>query len=290
MKTATKKKSKKKAIVKSEPAVKITKIAEGFKVSPIEQVLIGGDLAVLSPEQRFNYYLDVCKSLKLNPLTQPFGYISLDGEMKLYAKKDCAEQLRKLNGIGVTEMSKEYDRDTGIMTVTVKGLDKFGKVDIASGSLHMKKVFWENKVKKEYDLTGQERANAMMKCETKAKRRLALSMSGLSMPDETEVIDIQGVQILDSEEKRTEKALKKVEALIESKPITVDKPKTAARVPVAQENPMDKIVASFPEDLKALLKDAGFNTLSTAYAAYRQTEGDLDALRQLCEEKIRRGK
>lgn len=293
MKTATKKKTKKRTSKEIQPAVKITKIAEGFKVSPVEQVLIGGDLAVLTPEMRFNYYLDVCKSLRLNPLTQPFGYISLDGEMKLYAKKDCAEQLRKLNGIGVTDMSKEYDKDTGILTITVKGLDKWGKVDIASGSLHMKKVFWENKVKKEYDLTGQERANAMMKCETKAKRRLALSMSGLSMPDETEVMDIQGVKILEAEEKRTEKSLKKVEMLPSSTPVTVhvsNPQKVNETVTSKKEIPMDKIVTSFPEELKGLLKEAGFNTLPTAYAAYRQVEGDLDALRQLCEEKIRRGK
>ena len=275
--------------LQSQPAVKITKIAEGFKVSPVEAVMIGGDLAVLTSEQRFNYYLDVCRSLRLNPLTQPFGYISLDGEMKLYAKKDCAEQLRKLNGIGVTEMTKEYDKDAGIMTVTVKGLDKWGKVDIASGSLHMKKVFWENRVKKEFDLTGQDRANAMMKCETKAKRRLALSMSGLSMPDESEVVDIQGVEILEVEEKKTEKALKKVEALpvITTQAIPTPKAKLSP-VSVQSEKPMDRIVAALPEDLKESLRACGYDTLSKAYGAYKEVEGDLDALRQLCEEKLRR--
>jgi hypothetical protein len=290
LKTATKRKTKKRAPKPAEPPVKITKIAEGFKVSPVEQVLIGGDLAVLTPEQRFNYYLDVCKSLRLNPLTQPFGYISLDGAMTLYAKKDCAEQLRKLNGIGVTDMSKEYDTTEGILTVTVKGKDKWGKVDMASGSVYMKKVFWDNKIKKEYDLTGQERANAMMKCETKAKRRLTLSMSGLSMPDESEVLDIQNVQILETEEKRTGKALEEVKVLPEQKPI--DAPIAAQAVPetVKTKEPMGKIVSSFPEDLKKLLRLAEYDTLSKAYEAYQKVDGDLDALRQLCEEKLRRGK
>ena len=299
MKTKVKKAKRPKKALQSETAIKITKIAEGFKVSPVEAVMIGGDLAVLSSEQRFNYYLDVCRSLRLNPLTQPFGYISMDGEMKLYAKKDCAEQLRKLNGIGVTDMKREMDEASGILTVEVKGLDKWGKVDIASGSLFMKKVVWDNKIRKEYPLTGQDLANAKMKCETKAKRRLALSMSGLSMPDESEVIDIQGVKILEAEEKQTEKALKKVEALPEiikpgmplenqffNVPIN-PKPQTVA---VHSERPMDKVITSLPEKTKALLKEAGYDTLSKAYAAYKQVAGDVDALDQLCEEKIRGAK
>ena len=290
MKTKVKKAKRPKKALQPETAIKITKIAEGFKVSPVEAVMIGGDLAVLSSEQRFNYYLDVCRSLRLNPLTQPFGYISLDGEMKLYAKKDCAEQLRKLNGIGVTDMKREFDEATGILTVEVKGLDKWGKVDIASGSLFMKKVVWDNKVRKEYPLTGQDLANAKMKCETKAKRRLALSMSGLSMPDESEVIDIQGVKILEAQEKETEKALKKVEALAPAIPVqAVSAPKPQA-APVQSERPMDKVITSLPEKTKALLREAGYDTLSKAFAAYKQVAGDVDALDQWCEEKIRRGK
>lgn len=273
----------------AEPAVKITKIAEGFKVSPLEEVLIGGDLGVLTPEQRFNYYLDVCKSLRLNPLTVPFGYISIEGVMKLYPKKDCTEQLRKLNGIGITEMTKEYEKETGILTVTVKGLDKWGKVDIASGSLHMKSFYWEKGRKIEYDLKGQERANAMMKCETKAKRRLTLSMSGLSMPDESEVVDIQGVKILETEERKTEKFMEKVKALPVIETVQVPKVSQPVAAPVQvktqKEKSMYDVFNSISTALKQELSAAGMKTPYEVYQGYQQVAGDLDALFQLAQER-----
>lgn len=291
MTTKPKKKSKKLKVVKpSGSVIKITKIADGFKLSPSESALIGGDLAVLTQEQRFNLYLDVCRSLRLNPLTKPFGYISLDGEMKLYATKDCAEQLRKLNGIGVTKITREYDEVTDILTVEVNGLDKWGKVDISSGSLCLKKVFWEKGKKTEIKLEGQELANARMKCETKAKRRLALSMSGLSMPDESEVIDIQGVQILEAEEKQLAASLAKVEVLPETTAFKAPKP-VPQSVPVAvkaSELPMDQVIRALPQHIKDRLKEAGFDTLSKAYGVYKSVAGDVDALEQYCWQEIRK--
>ena len=42
----------------------------------MESVLINGDLAKLTPEERTRYYNGVCRSLGLNPLTQPFARTS----------------------------------------------------------------------------------------------------------------------------------------------------------------------------------------------------------------------
>src|ERR1035441_6673147 len=55
----------------------------------IEQVLLSGNLVNLSTEQRLEYYSKVCQSLGLNPLTRPFEYISFEGKLQLYARKDC---------------------------------------------------------------------------------------------------------------------------------------------------------------------------------------------------------
>lgn len=40
----------------------------GTVTTNIEQVLLGGDLSKLNPQERLNYYNAVCTSLKLNPL------------------------------------------------------------------------------------------------------------------------------------------------------------------------------------------------------------------------------
>jgi hypothetical protein len=57
-------------------------------------VVIGGDLAELNAAQRAEYDTAVCRSLGLNPLTKPFEYLTLNGKLRLYALRDCADQLR----------------------------------------------------------------------------------------------------------------------------------------------------------------------------------------------------
>lgn len=58
----------------------------------LEKVLIQGDLSQLSESDRVAYYSRVCNSLGLNPLTQPFAYIRLNGKLKLYALREATEQ------------------------------------------------------------------------------------------------------------------------------------------------------------------------------------------------------
>jgi hypothetical protein len=138
----------------------------------IEQVLLEGDLSRLSVEQRVAYYNRVCETLGLNPLTQPFKYLTLQGKLKLYALKDATEQLRKIHGVSITELSSQRLDD--VFVVTAKAQDKAGRTDAATGAVPIG------------NLKGENLANALMKAETKAKRRATLSICGLGMLDETE--------------------------------------------------------------------------------------------------------
>jgi hypothetical protein len=153
------------AIVKADDAHKL-----------MEDVLIRGDLAKLSSEERNSYYQAVCKSVGLNPLTKPFEYIILNGKMRLYALKDCTDQLRSVRGISVTELH-ESERD-GVFVVKAKVCNRDGRTDVSTGAVNIA------------GLKGEALANALMKSETKAKRRATLSICGLGMLDETEVEDI----------------------------------------------------------------------------------------------------
>jgi hypothetical protein len=139
----------------------------------IEQVLLGGDLSKLNPQERLNYYNAVCTSLGLNPLTQPFSYIVLNGKLQLYAKKDCTEQLRKLHGVSITKVDPRQIGD--LLVVVADATDRDGRTDSATGAVNLK------------GLTGENLANAMMRAETKSKRRVTLSICGLGMLDETEI-------------------------------------------------------------------------------------------------------
>jgi hypothetical protein len=147
----------------------------------LETVMLGGDLSVLSPENRVVYYQKVCESLGLNPLTKPFEYMKLQNKLTLYARKDATEQLRKLHNISIEVRTREVIEDC--YCVWAKATDKHGRCDESMGAVSIT------------GLKGEARANAMMKAETKAKRRVTLSIAGLGMLDEHEVETIPGVVV-----------------------------------------------------------------------------------------------
>lgn len=141
----------------------------------VEAVLLGGDLSKLTPEQRLSYYQAVTKSLGLNPLTKPFDFITLNGKLTLYAKRDCTDQLRSLRNISITITDRSVLGDVYIVTARASTPD--GRTDESTGAVSIK------------GLAGDALANAYMKAETKAKRRVTLSIAGLGMLDETEAQD-----------------------------------------------------------------------------------------------------
>jgi len=165
----------------------------GTVTTNIEQVLLGGDLSKLNPQERLNYYNAVCTSLKLNPLTQPFSYIVLNGKLQLYAKKDCTEQLRKIHGVSITKVDPKQIGD--LIVVVADAADRDGRTDSATGAVNIvfpdtykdKDGKWQKHPKAGQRIGGEDLANAMMKAETKSKRRVTLSICGLGMLDETEV-------------------------------------------------------------------------------------------------------
>lgn len=146
-----------------------------------ELVIMQGDLSKLSAEERLSYVNAICEHSGLNPLTRPFDYVTFQGKMILYARKECGEQLRKIHGVSVTKLEKEIIDESYV--VTTYGRDKTGKEDVATGVVILT------------GLKGVDRANAMMKAETKSKRRLTLSICGLGLPDESEIDDMKAAAV-----------------------------------------------------------------------------------------------
>jgi len=152
----------------------------------LEAYIAAGDIGRLDPSQRIALYRAVCDSLGLNPLTQPFEYLTLNGKVQLYAKKSATEQLRQIHGVSVLSLEQEMRGDILCMTARVR--DRSGREDIATGAVNLK------------GLAGEALANAYMKCETKAKRRATLSICGLAMLDETEIDSIPNAKAVAVEE------------------------------------------------------------------------------------------
>jgi hypothetical protein len=142
----------------------------------LESVLLGGDLSKLTAMQRLEFYRAVCKSLGLNELSKPFDYILLNGKLRLYCTKDATDQLRKRDGISIEIMSREIIED--IYVVTARALNAEGRTDESIGAVPLGA------------LKGEARSNGMMKAESKAKRRVTLSICGLGMLDASETDSI----------------------------------------------------------------------------------------------------
>lgn len=144
----------------------------------LEKVIAVGDLKALNPEQRVAYYKAICDSVGLNPLTQPFEYIELKGKLTLYARKAATDQLRQIHHVSVRISDRQKLEELYVVTAQAKTPD--GREDENIGAVDIK------------GLRGEALANAMMKAETKAKRRVTLSICGLSFLDESEVQDVEG--------------------------------------------------------------------------------------------------
>ena len=152
----------------------------------MEMALMKGDLSGLNARQRVELFYATCKSIGVKPLTHPFMFIIVRDEegnkkLVLYPRKELAEQLRVKHNIFLFHQGEHLDKENGIYTVTYKARLLNGREDIATGRVAL---VGHKKDGSTYRLTGQRLADAMMKAETKAKRRVTLSIMGLWYLDE----------------------------------------------------------------------------------------------------------
>ncbi|MEG4010502.1 hypothetical protein QUA41_31245 [Microcoleus sp. Pol11C1] len=190
--------------------------AQNSEMGPMELALLGGDLSKLSENDRAAYYSKVCESLGLNPLTWPFEYIKFDGKLRLYAKKDCTEQLRKIQGVSISKAETRIEN--GLAIVEVVATTKDGRSDCDIGCVPIA------------GLSGNALGNALMKAVTKAKRRCTLSICGLGWLDETEIEAIASVQQVQEKVLPAPAEVKQLKAAPISKPLPTSNPAASSAV------------------------------------------------------------
>ena len=138
-----------------------------------ETAIVDGNLEKLQPTERLELVRRICAATGLTMETQPFQYLRLSGKLVLYARRDATDQLRRVHKVSIQIVSRETVGDCYIVTARATTAD--GRTDESTGAVSIK------------GLTGDALANATMKSETKAKRRVTLSICGLGMLDESEV-------------------------------------------------------------------------------------------------------
>ena len=142
-----------------------------------ESIVVKGDASGLSASEKTRHYLALCERLRLDPSTQPFQVLRLNGKEIFYAARGATDQLRARWGIDcdLTDGPRVVDTGAGkIICATAKA--RFaGRTDTSTGAVPVPTG------------GGEALCNALLKAETKAKRRVTLSILGLGMLDETEL-------------------------------------------------------------------------------------------------------
>lgn len=175
------------AIVKRNGELHVPKIPD-----KVEQALIGGNLINLSSEERVSLVMATCKSLRLNPLTNPFIFILVqdwenDSErLILYASRNCTDQLRMIHGVTEVQPLEQWDEDEMLMARAYLR-DRSGRCASDIGAIPRKR--YSKKKGTWYELSGSMLANAKMHVGTKATRRATLKLVGLggAVIDESEL-------------------------------------------------------------------------------------------------------
>ena len=174
----------------------------------MEKLFLKGDLSVLTSQEKVSYYNEYCKRLGLDPFTQPFKLLNLQGKEILYCDRSGTQQLSKIHSVSHEIKSREVINGCYVVTaqasVTGRHTESIGAVPINKANGTWETASSGKKFLKPDGtftaLTGDDLCNAMMKAETKAKRRATLDLLGLGVLDETEVETIPNVQTIEIKE------------------------------------------------------------------------------------------
>ncbi len=166
-----------KAIKKVEPVAAPVKDISDFDPKTtarvVESMVLRGDISALSPEERAKFYVQMCDSLGLTAATQPFAILRLNGKEILYPTRGATDQLAAIHRLNreIVDGPRVIDvAGTKMIYAVCRATHPNGRVETAVATVPM-----------------QDPINALMKAETKAKRRATLSILGLGMLDETEI-------------------------------------------------------------------------------------------------------
>jgi hypothetical protein len=110
----------------------------------------------------------------LDPFTKPFDILRLNGREVLYCTRSGTQQLNKLHKVSHLITSRDTNAEAGVYIVTSKASLPDGRCTESIGAVNIA------------GLKGEAYANAIMKAETKAKRRATLDLLGLGVLDESE--------------------------------------------------------------------------------------------------------
>jgi hypothetical protein len=142
----------------------------------VESLVVAGDISRLGSEERAWYYKRRCEDLGIDVASKPFDVLRLNGKEVLYLNKSGTDQLARIHR--VTRRIVE-----GPCLKVIEGTKlAYAKCEASTPDGRTEECV--------ATIPWNDPAMALMKVETKAKRRATIAITGAGALDESEVDDI----------------------------------------------------------------------------------------------------
>ena len=161
----------------------LARTTDSLDPAALESLVLRGDIAGLSPAQKVQHYLGMCRILGLDPATQPLAYLKLSGKEVLYVTRGATDRLAAMHGLNreIIDGPRVMDlAGTKLVYAVCRATLPGGRYETATATVPL-----------------TDPVNVLMKCETKCKRRATLAILGLGLLDETETETIPGADVVE---------------------------------------------------------------------------------------------
>lgn len=148
----------------------------------VKEYFRSGNVAQLTESERDIVLAKLCERYDLDPLLRPFDLISFQGKAKFYLTASATNQLAAKKNLTRTVSNIELDEQRFIAKCAVSVSSPEGRSETSICYIGIGKFVpgtKEDPKPKKVLLDGDELANALLKLDTKAKRRATLSFFGL---------------------------------------------------------------------------------------------------------------
>jgi hypothetical protein len=178
-----KKRESMKTEIKKDPII----VYDEPREQPLPQAAIEaslkGDWGSVHVTHRIAFVKQLCDSLSIPLVMNPFLFIQMKGKTTLYAPASAFHMIGNIKKISCEIVSREVDKDLQLYEVSVRASTPDGRFSDNMAAVTLK------------GLSGEDYSNAKMKCITKAQRRAIKSLIGLPIPDEDDV-ELRDAQIM----------------------------------------------------------------------------------------------
>lgn len=154
----------------------------------VKEYFRSGNVAQLKEAEKDFVLAKLCEKYNLDPILRPFDLIDFRGVQKFYMTASATNQLANAKSLSRTVESLEIDPVSMLAKCIVKVSEpSTGRVEMSHGFISLSKFQAPTKeelASKKFEpkrvmLEGDDLANALLKLETKTKRRATLSFFGV---------------------------------------------------------------------------------------------------------------